>query len=262
MRLRFRRLRPVRPVCALDVETTGVDPRTDRVVEVGVVRVEPDGRLTTLAQLVDPGRTIPPAATAIHGLADGDVAGRPPFAAIAPGLLAFLDGADLVGFHLAFDLLVLAAEFGRAGLALDLAGRAVLDALTVFRRKEPRDLAAAVRFYLGRDHRDGHRAAADARAALDVLDAQLARYPDLPARPEDLHRRLVEVDVASRLRLGADGRPALAFGRHRGRPLADVAAIDPGYLDWVLEAIPLLSDAADLIRAAVAPAAASNRGGR
>lgn len=180
---RFRRLRPARPACALDVETTGVDPLTDRVVEVGVVRVEPDGWARTLAQLVHPGRSIPPAATAVHGLADADVAGRPPFAAVAAPLLTFLEGADLVGFHLPFDLFALSAEFSRAGRTFDLAGRAVLDGLTVFRRQEPRDLAAAVRVYLGREHRGRHRALADAAAALEVLDAQAARYPPRCSRP-------------------------------------------------------------------------------
>jgi DNA polymerase-3 subunit epsilon len=212
--------------------------------------------------LIDPGRPIPAAATAVHGLADRDVAGRPAFAAIATGLLSFLDGADLVGFNLPFDLLVLAAELARAGLAFDLAGRAVLDALAVYRRKEARDLAAAVRFYLGREHPGAHRAAADAAAALEVLDAQLAKYWDLPARPEDLHRWLVDVDVAGRFRRGAGGRPMFAFGKHRGRPLADVATADPGYLRWLLRTVPLLSDAADLVRAAVGPAPMPTDGGR
>jgi DNA polymerase-3 subunit epsilon len=262
MNFRFRRLRPAGPVCALDVETTGTDPATDRIIEVGVVRVEPDGHARVLSQLIDPGRPVPPPATTVHGLTDGHLAGRPGFAAIAPGLLSFLGGADLVGFHLPFDLLVLTAEFARAGMEFDLAGRAVLDALAIFRRKEPRDLAAAVRLYLGRRHRGGHRAVADAAAALEVLDAQLARYPDLPARPEDLHRRLVEVDVAGRFRRGPGGAPVFAFGKHRGRPLAEVAAADPGYLRWLLKCVPLLPDAADLVRVAVGSDHVGDRGGR
>jgi DNA polymerase-3 subunit epsilon len=262
MIFRFRRLRPARPVCALDVETTGLDPAVDRIVEVGVVRVEPDGRARVLAQLVDPGRPIPPAATAIHGLTDDDLAGRPGFAAIAPGLLAFLDGADLVGFNLPFDLLFLATEFQRAGLEFDLAGRAVLDALSLFRRKEPRDLPAAVRFYLNRNHRGQHRATADASAALRVLDAQLDRYPDLPACPADLHRLLVQVDVGGRFARGPGGAPVFAFGKYRGTALAAVAAADPSYLRWLLTSLPLLPDAADFVRSALDATQTHGVGGR
>jgi DNA polymerase-3 subunit epsilon len=250
MNFTFRRLRPAHPVCALDVETTGVDPVTDRVVEVGVLRVEPDGRAHALAQVIHPDRPIPSTATAVNGLVDADVAGAPTFAAIAPALAAFLDGADLVGFNLPFDLTFLTAEFERAGLAFDLAGRALVDGLAIYRKKEPRDLRAAVRTFLGREHRGGHRALADAAAALQVVDAQLARYPDLPARPEDLHRLLVEIDVGGRLRRGPGGRVALAFGKYRGRPLAEVAATHPGYLRWVLATIPFLSDARQLIASA------------
>jgi DNA polymerase-3 subunit epsilon len=257
----FRRLRPARPICALDIESTGVDPVTDRVVEVGVIRVEPDGRAHSLAQVIDPGRSIPATATAVHGLSDVDVAGAPKFAAVAPALAAFLDGADLVGFNLPFDLLALTAEFERTGLVFDLDGRALLDGMAIFRRQEPRDLRAAVRVFLGREHRGGHRAQADAGAALQVVDAQLARYLDLPARPEDLHRLLVGVDVGGRLRRGPDGRVALAFGKHRGRPLAEVAANDPGYLRWLLATVPLLSDARHLILSASVGSPGAEGGG-
>jgi DNA polymerase-3 subunit epsilon len=262
MIFRFRRLRPVRPVCALDVETTGLDPAVDRIVEVGVVRVEPNGRARILTKVVNPGRPIPAAATAVHGLTDATVAGCPAFSAIAPGLLSFLDAADLIGFNLSFDLLFLIAEFRRAGLELDLAGRAVLDALNLFRQKEPRDLSGAVRFYLHRDHRRGHRADADAAAALAVLDAQLARYSELPARPEDLHRRLVPVDVGGRFARGPGGTPVFAFGKHKGTALSDVAAAEPGYLRWLLSAVLLMSDAAGLVRQALDERLKSDNGGR
>jgi DNA polymerase-3 subunit epsilon len=251
MRYRFRRLRLDRPLCAVDLETTGTDPRADRVVEVGVVRVEPGGRVRALEQLVNPLCPIPPPATAVHGLADPDVAGSPPFATVAPALAAFLDGADLAGFNLPFDLLFLTAEFARAGIDFDLAGRALVDVLAIFRARERRTLGAAAEFYLGRRHDGGHRAAADARTALEVLDSQVARYADLPARPADLHRVLVPVDLAGRFRRGPDGRVALAFGRHAGRSLADVARTDPGYLAWAVANLPLLDDAHGLMSAAL-----------
>jgi DNA polymerase-3 subunit epsilon len=242
-----------RPLAVIDVESTGVDVATDRVVEVAVLRVEPDGRRSLFHRRVRPGVPLPPAAVRVHGITDADVAACPPFAAVAAEVLDALAGADLAGFGLArFDLPLLAAEFGRAGHAFPLAGRAVVDALTVFRRMEPRDLSAAVRVYLGRDHEGAHSAPADAAAALAVLDAQVGRY-GLPATPAGLHDLLIEVDVAGRFRRDADGHVAFAFGKHAGRRLADVARADPSYLVWVLNTVPLLADARGLIEAALAP---------
>jgi DNA polymerase-3 subunit epsilon len=237
-----------RPLAVLDVEATGVDVSIDRVVEVAVVRVGPGGGRTVFHSRVNPGIPIPPAAASVHGITDDDVAGCPPFAAVAPDLLQFLAGADPAGFGICrFDLPLLAAEFNRAGLDFPLAGRAVVDALAVFHRHERRDLAAAVRLYLGREHARAHSALADAEAALAVLDAQVARYA-LPPTPADLHAALIDGDVAGRLRKGPDGRVVLGFGKHARRPLADVAHTDPSYLTWVLANVPLLHDALALPR--------------
>jgi DNA polymerase-3 subunit epsilon len=261
LRVRLSHLAPDRPLCAIDLETTGPDPARDRVVEVGVVKVEPDGTAAVVRQLVHPGRLIPPAATAVHGIADPDVAAAPPFAAVARPLASFLAGADLAGFGVArFDLPLLAAEFARAGVPFAVAGRQVVDALTVFHRHEPRDLAAAVRFYLGRDHVGAHSAVADARAALAVLDAQVGRY-GLPPTPAGLHARFGDADVAGQFRRGPDGGPVFGFGKHAGRSLAAVAATDPGYLDWLLGR-PLLDDARTLVRAARSAAAGRRSGAR
>jgi DNA polymerase-3 subunit epsilon len=234
-----------------------VNVATDRVVEVAVVRVGPDGGRTTFHHRVDPGVPIPASATRVHGITDRDVDGRPHFAAIAADLLGVLAGADLAGFGISrFDLPLLAAEFGRAGLAFPLARRAVVDALTVFHRQERRDLIAAVKLYLGRDHAGAHSALADAQAALEVLNAQVARYA-LPPTPGELHAALVDADVGGRLRMDADGRVVLGFGKHAGRRLADVARTDLSYLTWVLATVPLLDDARLLIRRAAGAAGPS-----
>ena len=166
---------------------------------------------------------------------------------VAAGLARRLDGCDLAGFGISgFDLPLLAAEFARAGIPFRLTGRAVLDALGVFQSHEPRDLSAAVRFYLGRDHAGAHSAAADTlAAAAEILDEQVRRY-GLPVTPAALHAALVEVDVAGKFRR-ADGGVAFAFGKYAGRPLADVAAADPGDLEWVL-ARPFLDDVHALVR--------------
>lgn len=243
---RLEHLRPVRPLVAVDTETTGVDPQSCRVVEVAAVRLAPGVAPTWFHARVDPGVPIPPAATAVHGIADADIRGKPPFAALARRLAGFLAGADLVAYSAPYDLAVLAAEFARAGVPFAVTGRAVLDPLAVFRRHEPHTLSNAVRVYLGRDHAAAHSAQADTTAALAVIDAQVGRYA-LPADPADLHRALWPVDVGGRFALDPGGEPVFGFGKHRGLPLATVAAADPGYLRWVLDALPLLDDARDLV---------------
>ena len=231
---RFEHLALARPLAVLDVETTGRDPAADRLVEVAVVRFAPGSEPETFHARLDPGVPIPPAATAVHGIADADVAGCPTFGDVADDLRRFLAGSDLAGFNIKrFDLPFLAAEFRRCGKELDLRGVAVLDALQVFFDKEPRDLAAAVRLYCGRDHEDAHSAVADAVAAAAVLDGQLARYADLPRSVPELHRAYCPVDLAGKFRLEG-GRVAFAFGKYGGRLVAEVAAEDPGYLRWLL----------------------------
>ncbi len=239
-----------RPLCVIDLESTGTNVREDRVVEVAVLSARPDQSISSYVRRVNPGRPIPSAATAVHGIRDADVANSPTFATVAPELFALLDGRDLAGFGVVgFDLPLLVAEFARAGLVLPVAGRAVIDALAVFRRREPRDLTAAVRHYLGEDRCGAHTALADATNALAVLDAQVLRY-GLPRSPAELHAALVDVDVGGAFRRGPDGEVVLAFGKYRGRPLAGVAAEDPGYLRWVLRQ-PFLDDAHALVRAAL-----------
>jgi DNA polymerase-3 subunit epsilon len=246
----FRHLTLARPLAVIDLESTGTDPATDRAVEVAVLTVAPDRPADLFATRVNPGRPIPAAATAVHGLGDADVRDAPTFAALAAGLAQRLAGCDLAGFGITrFDLPLLTAEFARAGVPFSLAGRAVLDALTVYHRHEARTLAAAVGFYLGRDHAGAHAAGADAAAAAAVLDAQVRRY-GLPTAPAELHAALVDADVAGKFRRGPGGVVEFAFGKYAGRPLADVARTDPAYLRWVLTR-PFLSDVHDLVRAAL-----------
>lgn len=248
--LHFRHLVLRRPLAVIDLESTGTDPTTDRVVEVAVLTIPHDGAPDIFATRVNPGRPVPAAATAVHGIGDADVRDAPTFAALAPTLARRLVDCDLAGFGITgFDLPLLAAEFGRAGVSFPLAGRAVLDALAVYRRYEARTLAAAVAFYLGRDHAGAHAAGADAIAAAAVLDAQVGRY-GLPPAPADLYAALVEVDVAGKFRRGPDGAVVFAFGKHAGRPLADVARTDPDYLAWMLTR-PFLADVHDRVRAAL-----------
>lgn len=238
------------PLAVLDLESTGIDPITDRIVEVAVLTLLPTGGHELYHRRVNPGIAIPRTASAVHHLTDADVADAPPFAAIAPELFATLCGSDLAGFGItAFDLPLLAAEFARVGLPFRVAHRRVIDVLTLYRRHHPRDLSSAVREYLDRDHRDAHSAVADVQATAEVLDRQVGRHA-LPTTPAELHASLVEVDVAGRFRRDDAGRIVFAFGRCAGQPLTEVAMCNPGYLQWMLTR-PFLDDVHDLIRCAL-----------
>ncbi|MGH9366412.1 MAG: 3'-5' exonuclease, partial [Thermoanaerobaculia bacterium] len=172
-------LRLERPVVVFDTETTGVNPRTDRIIEIACVKVHPDGRREQWVRRLDPEMPIPAASSAIHGIRDEDVKGLPTFRAVAAELAGFLEGCDLAGYNISgFDLPALRVEFLRAGVPFDVAGRRLLDAQRIFFVREPRHLAAAARFYCESDHDGAHGALADAEMTLRVLEGQFARYPD------------------------------------------------------------------------------------
>lgn len=224
----------------LDLETTGNVPSRDRIVEIGVVRIDRDRRISELATLVHPGMPIPPEATAVHGITDEAVASAPPFARIAKEVVALLDDADLCGYNLRrFDLHVLRTELTRAGVGFSLAGRRIFDPFVIFRRQEPRDLGAAVRFYCGDTH-VGHRAAEDVAATIRVLAAQLERYDGtLPASADALHaycedRQPGWVDAEGKIVWRGD-EACWNVGRQAGRPLRELARLERGFLLWVLE---------------------------
>jgi len=227
-----------RPLVIFDLETTGTDPASDRIVEISALRLNPDGTRETRTRRLNPGRPIPPGATAVHGIRDEDVRDEPSFRQIARGLAEFLEEADLAGFNVArFDAPLLDREFRDCGLELGLAGRRMIDVMTIFHRKEPRDLSAAVRFYLGREHGGAHAAEDDVIATADVLEAQLERYEDLPAGVDELDawcrsRRPGAVDDSGKF-VWMNGEAAFGFGKHQGKTLRQVAAEDTGYLEWV-----------------------------
>jgi DNA polymerase-3 subunit epsilon len=226
-----------RPLAVIDLETTGVNPQTDRIVVVSVLKVMPTGTARHVTLRLNPGVPIPPEATDIHGISDADVAGEPTFADVAGDLLGLLDGCDLCGFNIRrFDLRVLHAEFQRAGMTLLLGGRAVIDLLQIFHARERRDLAAAVQFYLGREHVGAHSAAVDVTATVEVLDAMLEMYDDLPRGVADLWQHFKDPnDVDSNgCFTQVEGQIRFAFGKYRGQPLNTVVREHPDYLQWML----------------------------
>lgn len=182
-----RRLELEQALVFLDLETTGLDPARDRIVELAVARVETDGRVTELTSLVDPGVQIPRPSARVHGIRDEDVRGAPTFPELAGRLARLLRGADAAGYNVErFDLPLLRAELRRAGLSEDWADCRVVDACGIFKRMERRDLSAAYRFYRGGEPAAPHTAAGDVAATMEVLIGQLDRYPDMPRTVDHL----------------------------------------------------------------------------
>lgn len=234
-----RRLQLQRPLVFFDLETTGLDIERDRIVELGLIKLLPDGERQTRARRIHPGMPIPPEATAVHHISDADVADCPPFSRIARDLHAWLEGCDLAGYNVErFDLPLLSAEFRRVQLAFPAEGTRVVDAYRIFAQREGRDLKSALRFYCGKELLAAHSAEADILATVEVLEGQLQRYPDLPADVEGLHaashpRDPSWVDGNGRL-VWRSGEAVVGFGKHRGRSLREMATQEPGYLRWII----------------------------
>jgi DNA polymerase-3 subunit epsilon len=233
------RLKLDRPLAVFDIEATGTAVRADRIVELSIVRLMPNGDRDTRNYRVNPQMPIPPEATRIHGISDADVARCPTFTQIAPEVSGFLDGCDLAGFNVwRFDIPMLAEEFQRAGIPFDVDSRRILDAQRIFHRREPRDLTAALAFYCNEMHLGAHGAEADVLATLRVIEAQFDHYADLPRDMNALHeycnpRDASWVDRTGKLRW-TDGHVVLNFGKKKGTRLQDLIREDPGFVKWML----------------------------
>ena len=233
-----------RPVIFFDTETTGTDPNNDRIIEISLVRVGPPpmGVEAPRTWRINPNARIPIEASRIHGITNEDVANAPVFAEVASELLELVQGADLAGFNMCrFDLKILQCELKRAGLDLDTSSMALLDSQVIFHKREPRTLAAAVRFYRDRELIDAHGAEADTIATLEVFAGQLERYPDLGTDLAALHELSNSNNDAfcdgGRRFVWRDDEPMFNFGKLRGKALRWVAA-DPderGYLFWMID---------------------------
>lgn len=246
------------PLVFFDLETTGLSVSHDRIVELAVIKIAPGGDVLERVRRFNPGMPIPPEATAVHGITDDDVRDEATFASRARSLAELLDGCDLAGFNVRrFDLPLLVAEFRRADVPFDLAGRRIIDMQAIFHREERRDLSAAARFYLGREHPEAHSALGDIRTSAAVLSAQIERYPHLPRDLDGLHGYCDEyLPLQSELERwfeeNPEGERIFRRGKHRGRALADVAANEPDYLSWMLGADAMDAEVLAVVRAALA----------
>lgn len=245
-----------RPVIFFDLETTGLNLSRDRIVELAVLRVSPQGDVFERVRRYNPEIPIPPEAAAVHGITDDVVADEHPFRRTAKSLAKLLEPCDLAGFNIRdYDLPILLAEFRRAGVTFDVKGRRLIDMKVIFHREEPRDLSAAARFYLARDHQDAHTALGDIRTTAAVLTAQLDRYGHLPRDVAGLHAYCDEWRpfVTEFDRWFSEKGNELVFnrGKHKGVALAEVARTAPDYLEWMTRADDMPDEVLEVVRAAL-----------
>lgn len=226
-----------RPIAFLDVESTGVDPVKDRIIEIGVVVLSETGKGAEWVQRFNPGMPIPADSTEIHGITDADVADKPPFSDFAHKIARGFIGKDLAGYNLRrLDLPIIDEELRRCRLKLDLTGVHVIDSFGIFSKKEPRKLEDAVRRYCKREHEGAHGAASDASATLDVFLAQVEEYEDLRGMAIDKIAEFsrmgeqVYADIAGKLYFDKDGDVCYAFGKYKDAKVKD----QPGYADWMI----------------------------
>lgn len=232
-------LRLEKPLIVFDIESTGTSPRKDRIIELAAIKVMPDGAEERRCWLLNPTIPIPPETTAIHGISDDIVENCPTFAEKAREIFAFFAGCDLSGFNAdRFDIPCIEEEFARVGLNFAASTRKHVDVQKIYHRMEPRDLSAAVRFYCGRDHAGAHGAEADTQATLDVLKAQLERYPSLPDNVEAMDEYLSPRDPMNADRGGMlrwrNGDLCINFGKKKGESLRKLLMVEPNYLWWIV----------------------------
>lgn len=226
------------PLAVFDLETTGVNTSTDKIIEISIHKISPNGKSETRTHRVNPGIPIPQKTTAIHGISDEDVAHESSFAELAPNLFIFLADCDLAGFNSnRFDVPVLVEEFHRAGYDFDVTNRNLIDIQNIFHKKEPRTLVAAYKFYCGKDLTNAHSAEADTLATYEILEAQLAKYTDLKRDAKSLSEFTTmhnAVDLAGRFVKNDDGIIVFNFGKHKGKPAVDVLKAEPAYFGWMM----------------------------
>jgi DNA polymerase-3 subunit epsilon len=241
-----------RPLAVFDLETTGTNIATDRIVEISVVKVMPDGTHQVLNQRINPDMPIPRESTLIHGITDLDVKDAPKFTEFAQSLYDFIGDADLSGYNaIKFDIPLLVEEFLRAGIDFSLMDRCVVDVQNIFHRMEPRTLKAAYRFYCKKDLEMAHSAEADAMATYEVLKAQLdvyngQEYTDadgITSVPvvnnvkalHDFSYYTRNVDLVGHIIFNEHQQEVLNFGKYKGRPVEDVFRKEPSYYDWMMK---------------------------
>ncbi|MGD9874844.1 MAG: exonuclease domain-containing protein [Kiritimatiellia bacterium] len=246
-----------RPIAFFDIESTGINTLQDRVIDLAVVKLMPDGSRETFSWRLNPGMPIPRSSTAIHGITDADVVNSPSFRDKAAEILAFFDGCDLAGFNvLGYDIPLLQEEFKRVNMVFDMTGRNIVDGARIFHQKERRTLTAALKFYCNDEHTNAHGALADVEATIRVVEGQLDRYDDLPGSIEELSafcnpRNPNAIDAQGKIVWNDDNEAAINFGKNQGQTLRALVRNDAGFLQWILKK-DFAEDTKTIVRAALA----------
>ena len=226
------------PLAIIDLETTGIDLAVDKIVEIAIVKLMPDGTTLRKRKIINPQMPIPLASTNIHGITDEMVKEAPTFKQIANEIKQFLNNCDLGGYNSnRFDIPMLVEEFLRAGLEFLMEGRKLIDVQKIFHLMEQRTLGAAYKFYCNKVLVNAHSAEADAIATLEILHAQIERYPQLGLTLESILNCVGEddcVDFARRM-IKVDGIEVFNFGKHKGKPVIEILKIEPQYYDWMMK---------------------------
>ena len=221
-----------------DLETTGVDTSKDRIVEISLVKVFPDGTEEVKTRRINPCIPISAESTAIHGISDEDIKDCPSFKAVAKSLAQYIEGCDFAGFNSnKFDIPMLVEEFLRAGIDIDLKKRRCIDVQNIFHKMEQRTLVAAYKFYCDKDLTNAHSAEADTIATYEVLKSQLDKYPEMENDVDFLAKfseRIPTADYAGRIAYDEDGVEIFNFGKHKGKKVIDVFSKDQGYYAWMM----------------------------
>lgn len=227
------------PIVFFDLETTGVNTATDRIVEISYLKVYPNGNEMSRTMRINPEMEIPKEASDVHGITNEDVKDCPTFKQVAKEIASDFEGADIAGFNSnRFDVPLLAEEFLRANVDIDMTRRKFVDVQVIFHKMEQRTLVAAMKFYCGKDLEGAHSADADTRATYEVLQAQLDRYPELKNDIDALAEfssHTNNVDFAGRIVYNEQGVEVFNFGKYKGVPVREVFQRDPSYYSWMMQ---------------------------
>ena len=228
-----------RPLCFFDLETTGINITNDRIVEIGILKIFPDGKTKEINKLVNPERTIPKEVSDIHGITNDRVDSMPTFKQISKEIYSFIQDSDLAGFNSdRFDIPLLVEEFLRAEIDFNFKKILTIDVQTIFHKMEQRTLSAALKFYCKSENEKAHSAMNDTRATYDVLMAQLEKYSDLEPNVKFLNEfssRKKSADYAGFIIFNDIEKECFGFGKYKGKEVEEVLKQDPGYFGWVLK---------------------------
>lgn len=244
------KLNLTRPIVFFDLETTGVNVGSDRIVEISLLKINPDDSKESLTMLINPTMPIPQEATDIHHITDADVKNSPTFKEVGKKLAQFIGNADLAGYNSnKFDIPLLVEEFLRAEIDFDLKGRRFVDVQNIFHKMEPRTLSAAYRFYCQREHEQSHSAEADTLVAYEILLAQLDKYNNIEYKDKDgkISKPIINdvqalhnfsfvtksADLVGHIIFNNDGKEVFNFGKHKGVLVEEVFRREPSYYDWM-----------------------------